>query len=311
MSIPFNPITSGFRTVRRNPVIVLTEVLWRWSFGMIAALVLFFSGIMLLGSVPATNSATNAWRSHDPAMMALVALHVIHVLGRKAVVAAMVLPASITLLWAVLAALGRSITVKLLRPGVAQLSFSSLLALHCLRAFVACVAVLGMGGAIGVAVWIAIQAAKPDLFLFYIMVVPSVLVIGGLWLTINWRLSLAGIFGSNGESFWGAMRQAKRVIHAQRADFAGTSFVFLLLRLVVLLIAFATIGIPSGMMRTSPQAYSALVAVVLLAYFAAGDFLYVSRMASYLALAAAPADAAGPEPGQVSSNMGVRQPSAL
>src|SRR5258708_10620687 len=195
MSIPFNPITSGFRTVRRNPVIVLTEVLWRWSFGMIAALVLFFSGIMLLGSVPATNSATNAWRSHDPAMMALVALHVIHVLGRKAVVAAMVLPASITLLWAVLAALGRSITVKLLRPGVAQLSFSSLLALHCLRAFVACVAGLGMGGGVWVSVWVPVQAAKPDLFLFYIMFLLSVLVICALWLTINCRLSLPAIFG--------------------------------------------------------------------------------------------------------------------
>src|SRR5882724_12924235 len=105
MPIPFNPISSGFRAVRRDPAIVLTEILWRWSFGIIAALVLFFSGLTLLGSVPVTDSATNAWRSHDPALMALVALHVVHLLGDKAIVAAMVLPESIALLWAILATL--------------------------------------------------------------------------------------------------------------------------------------------------------------------------------------------------------------
>jgi hypothetical protein len=292
-------------------VIVLTEVLWRWSFGVIAVLVLFFSGIMLLGSVPVTDSASNTWRSHDPAMMALVALHVVHMLGNKAVVAVIVLPISIALLWAVLAALGRSVTVKRLRPGVMPLRFSSLLALHCLRAFIAWLAFLALGAAIGVEIWIAIRSAKPDLFLFYVMVIPSIFAFGGVWLAVNWRLSLVGIFGINGESLGGAMHRERRVVGAQRADFAGTSFVFLLLRLVALLIAFAAIGIPSGMLKTSPQAYSAWVAVVLLAYFAAGDFLYVFRMASYLALAAARAEAAGPEEGHVSSGLGAQQPSAL
>jgi hypothetical protein len=194
---------------------------------------------------------------------------------------------------------------------VTPLSFRSLLALHCLRALIAWVALLAMGGAVGTAIGVAISSSKPDLFLFYIIVVPTILLIGGLWLAVNWRLSLAGIFGTDGMSFWGARRQAKLIVRAQLADFAGTSFVFLLLRVVVLLIAFAAIGIPSGMMNTSPQAYSALVAVVLLMYFAVGDFLYVSRMAAYLGLAAAHAETAAEESGQISSTLGARQTSAL
>ena len=89
------------------------------------------------------------------------------------------------------------------------------------------------------------------------------------------------------------MRRAKRAVRAQGSDFGGISIVFLVLRVVALLVAFAAIGIPSGMMRTSPDAYSALVAIVALVYFAVGDFLYVSRMASYLALAASDAEATG------------------
>jgi hypothetical protein len=311
MPVPFNPINSGFRAVRRDPVIVLTEVLWRWSFGVIASLILFFSGLVLLGAVPDSSSTMKAFRSHDPALMAFMTLHVVRALGNKAIVAAIALPASIALLWSVLAALGRSVTLKRLRPGVAPLSFRALLALHCLRALIAWMALLAIVGAIGTAVWIAISSSKPDLFLFYIIVTPTVLLIGGLWLAVNWSLSLAGVFGTERKSFWDARRQAKLVIRAQRSDFAGTSFVFLLLRLVALLIAFAAIGIPSGMINNSPQDYAALFAAVLLAYFAVGDFLYVARMASYLALASAHAEAAGAERGQVSSSLGARQTSAL
>ncbi len=292
-------------------MIVLTEILWRWSFGVIACLFLFFNGLALLGSVPASDSTTNAWRSHDPALMAFTALHIVHILGVKVLVSAIVLPIFVALLWAVLASLGRGVTVKRLRPAVTPLGFRSLLALHCLRALIAWLAFLALCAAIGVVIWIAIHGDKPDLFLFYALAVPSVLVISCLWLAVNWRLTLAGIFGSNGKSILGAMRQAKQVIRAQSADFGGISLIFLLLRLVALLIAFSAIGIPSGMMKTSPDAYAALVAVVLLAYFAIGDFLYVSRMASYVALAAAGAESDGPEPGQVSSSAGVRQPSAL
>ncbi|HET8888887.1 MAG TPA: hypothetical protein VFQ41_08285, partial [Candidatus Angelobacter sp.] len=143
---------------------------------------------------------------------------------------------------------------------------------------------------------IASRGAKPDLLLYYLMMLPSVILISAFWLTANWYLSLAAIFGREGQSFRGAFRQARQTIRPQRSDVAGTGFVFLLFRIVILLIATALCGLTSGMAGTAPQSYFVLLIVVSLAYFAVADFLYMARMAAYLALAAAYVDpAAGPK----------------
>jgi hypothetical protein len=127
------------------------------------------------------------------------------------------------------------------------------------------------------------------------MVLPSVVLIGSIWLTVNWYLSLAAIFGREGQNFRGALRQARQTVRQQRSDFAGTGFVFLLFRVVVLLIATAICGLTSGMVASLPQSYFTLLIIVSLVYFAIADFLYMARMAAYLALAAAHVDpTAGP-----------------
>jgi len=159
---------------------------------------------------------------------------------------------------------------------------------------------------------IASRGPQPDLLLYYLMVLPSVVLIGSFWLTVNWYLSLAAIFGREGQSFRGALRQARQTVSQQRSDFAGTGFVFLLFRVVALLIATAICGLTSGMVGSSPQGYFTLLIIVSLAYFAIADFLYVARMAAYLALAAAHADpAAGPTLVATSSAMPVENTPTL
>ena len=109
-----------------------------------------------------------------------------------------------------------------------------------------------------------------------------------IWLVLNWYLSQAAIFGREGEGFRSAIRQARQTVGRQRSDFAGIAFIFLLLRLVLLLIALSICGLTSSMMANAPETYFALVAVVALVYFAVADFFYISRTAAYLALVAAP-----------------------
>jgi hypothetical protein len=142
---------------------------------------------------------------------------------------------------------------------------------------------------------IATHGPKPDLLLYYLMMLPSVILISAFWLTVNWYLSLAAIFGREGQSFRGAFRQARQTVRQQRSDFAGTGFVFLLFRIVVLLVATAICGLTSGMVGSSTQGYFVLLMIVSLAYLAVADFLYMARMAAYLALAAAHVDPAGPQ----------------
>jgi uncharacterized membrane protein len=158
---------------------------------------------------------------------------------------------------------------------------------------------------------IATHGLQPDLVLYYLMMLPSVILISAFWLTVNWYLSLAAFFGREGQSFRGALRQTRQTVRQQRSDFAGTGFVFLLFRVVVLLIATAICGLTSGMVGSSPQGYFTLLIIVSLAYFAIADFLYMTRMAAYLALAAAHVDPAVPKLMATSSALPVENTTPL
>src|SRR6476646_2129030 len=313
MSKTPNHITQGLRAVMRDPAIYMVEILWRWSFAILACLLVVGVGLTLLGPLHVGPVWDNAWRSRDPHRMSQVVLGVVLILGVKVIIAAAIaVPLAIALLWSILAALGRFVTVKRLRSGLTSLRFRTVFALQLLRGLVSWFAlILLFASTLGEAL-IATRGTQPDLVLYYLMVMPSVVLIGFSWLILNWYLSLAAIFGREGQSFRGAFRQARQTVRQQRSDFAGTGFVFLLFRVVVLLIAIAICGLTSGMAGTEPQSYFVLLMVVSLAYFAVADFLYMARMAAYLALAAAHVDpAAGPKLVATSSTMPVENTPTL
>jgi hypothetical protein len=312
MSKPPNPITQGLRVVTRDPAIFLVEILWRWSFAIVACLLVIGVGAMLLGPLHVGPRWDMAVRSRDPQRMAQLLVTVLLILGMKAVVAALAIPVAIAFLWGIFSAMGRFVTVRRLRAGLTSMRFRSILALQFVRGFVSWFCfVLFFGATFGEAL-IASRGPKPDLLLYYLMVMPSVVVISAFWLTMNWYLSLAAFFGREGQSFRGAVRQARQTVRQQRSDFAGTGFVFLLFRTIILLIAVAICGLTSGMEGTAPQSYFIFVIVVSLAYCAIADFLYMARMAAYLALAAAHVDpAAGPTLVATSSTLPVENTSPL
>jgi hypothetical protein len=295
MSKPPNPITQGLRAAARDPAIFLVEILWRWSFAILACLLVAGVGLMLLGPLHVGKTWDTAWGSRDPQRIGQLLVVIVLLLGVKLIIAAIAVPLTIALLWSILAALGRFVTVKRLRAGLTSLRFRTVFTLQLLRGLVSWFSlVLLFATTFGEAL-IATRGTQPDLVLYYLMVMPSVVLIGTAWLVLNWYLSLAAIFGREGQSVRGAFRQARQTIRQQRSDFAGTGFVFLLFRVVILLIALAICGITSGMAGTAPQTYFVLLIVVSLAYFAMADFLYMARMAAYLALAHAHVDPAGPK----------------
>ncbi|MGH9637896.1 MAG: hypothetical protein ACRD72_23920 [Candidatus Angelobacter sp.] len=307
MSKPPNPITQGLRAIMRDPAIFLVEILWRWSFAILACLLVVGVGLMLLGPLHIGHQWDSAVRSRDPQRMAQLIVAVVLLLGIKVIVIATLgVPLAIALIWGILSALGRFVTVKRLRAGLTSLSFGSIFALQLLRGFVGWFSfVLLLAATVG-EMLIATHGPQPDLLLYYLMMLPSVILISAFWLTVNWYLSLAAIFGREGQSFRGALREARQTVSQQRSDFPGTGFVFLLFRTVILLIVVVICGLASGMEGTAPQSYFVLLMVVSLAYFAIADFLYMARMAAYLALAAAYVDpAAGPKLVATSSAMPV------
>lgn len=296
MDRPPNPISSGFRAVLRDPVIFLLEILWRWSFAIVALFLIFATGLILSGSVPEADSFAAAWRAQDFQLLGFVAANTVILLWKKLIIAAVIVPFLIAILWSILAALGRGLTIRRLRPAIAPLGFRSMLGLQLWRGLLAWFCMMALLIAVGGEAYLAIRRSKPDLFLFYQLALPSVLLITIFWLVTNWFLTMASIFGQSSQSSYRAFRQGRQIVRRQRADFAGTGFIFLLFRIVLLLIAISICGLTSSMMASSPQTYAVLVAVVALVYFAVSDFLYISRMASYLALASAYIEPAGAKP---------------
>jgi len=295
MTRPPNPIAQGIKAVWRDPALFLVEILWRWSFVIVACLLIVSAGAILLGPLHIGNAWDSASQSRDPQKMGQLALMVLLILGVKAIVAAIAAPLAIALLWSIFSALGRFITVRRLRTGLSSLRFRSILALQLSRGFISWFSLILLAAAIFGETLIATRGPQPDLLLFYLMMMPSVVLIAAFWLVCNWYLSLAAIFGREEHTFRGAIRQARQTVRLQRPDFAGTGFVFLLIRTALLLAAVAICGLTSGMAGTSPQNYFVLLMVVLLAYLAVAYFFYMSRMAAYLALAAARVEPGGPK----------------
>lgn len=311
MSKPPNPITQGLRAVMRDPAIFLVEIVWRWSFALLACLLVAAVGLMLLGPLHVGKSWDTAWGSRDPQRMGQLLVAIILLLGVKLVIAAIALPLAVALLWSILAALGRFVTVKRLRAGLTSLRFRTVFVLQLLRGLISWFALVLLFAATISEALLATRGTQPDLVLYYLMVMPTVVLIGVSWLILNWYLSLAAVFGREGQSFRGAFREARQTIRRQRSDFAGTGFVFLLFRTVILLIAVAICGLTSGMAGTAPQSYFILLVVISLVYFAVADFLYMARMAAYLALAAAHVDPAGPKLVATSSALPVENTTPL
>jgi len=295
MTRPPNPITQGIKAVWRDPALFLIEILWRWSFIIAACFLVASVSAILLGPLHIGNAWDSASRSRDPQRMGQLALMVLLILGVKAVIAAIAIPLAIALLWSILSALGRFVTVRRLRAGLTSLRFRSLLALQILRGFITWFSLVLLAAAILGETLIATRGPQPDLVLFYVMMTPTAVLIAAFWLVCNWYLSLAAIFGREEHTFRGAIRQARQTVRLQRPDFAGTGFVFLLLRIVLLLVVVAICGLTSGMAGTAPQNYFVLLIVVLLVYLAVAYFFYMSRMAAYLALAAARVESGGPK----------------
>jgi uncharacterized membrane protein len=239
-------------------------------------LIIFLAGAILLDPVH-IDSLSRALQTKDPRMIGTTLLFTWLLLGVKAIVAVIVVPLVIAIVWTFFAAAARRITARRLRAAE-PLNFGPMLALQFVRASIVWIAYLLVIGSVALAIHMASSAHSDPVF-FYNVGVPA--------LALNWYLSVAAIFGEEGQRFGAAFRRARQVVRTQRSDFAGTGFVFLFLRLVLLGIVVAILGLTSEMQATAPQSYAMLVIAVALAYFAISDILYVWRMAAYTALTAA------------------------
>lgn len=289
-------IRRGFASIRRQPALPLAEITWRWCFAVAACLLAVVSVLEYLSAIPISWREQLLVKRGEPLLTLAAVAHALRGSAVRLAAGMIVAGTAIAVLWIVSAALGRLATLSALLPETRAKS-RSLLGLSFLRAGLFLAAALAAVGALILATSAGpVGDAAPG-------VVLAAILLGCIWLVwalLNWLLSLAAIFAvRDRQDTFGAVSAAVDFVRGAFGDVLLTSLPFGLLHYTALAAAVAAGLLVSDLMtRVSFAAAWALVAIVL-AYFACADFLYITRLAAYLALAGAGGESAvAPEPAQ-------------
>src|SRR5438128_8816092 len=92
-----SPTLEGFRVMFRRPSLGLAEISWRWSLGFAAGILLFFSFVEYLDTLPVSDADLLLLRRHQPFLFSHAFLHIFCGSGLGLVSAVLVLILAITL----------------------------------------------------------------------------------------------------------------------------------------------------------------------------------------------------------------------
>ncbi len=297
-----SPTLEGFRTIFRRPSFGLAEIAWRWSFGAAASLLLVFSFLEYLDTLPVSKGDLLLLRTRQPALISRAVLHIFRGSAFRVVEAAVVLALSLGVAWVVIASVGRAATLKALLAHFHQDDASSsnhkekrawrlrsLVGLNFFRlgamlaATVGCLAAVLLGGA-------ASRPSDPapgSAFLIFLTVVMLACL---AWSTLNWFLSLATIFVvANGDHTFGAITAAVDLCQTRPGSVFAAGTWFGLAHITAFVVASSVVAFPLGFAAVLPGSIVlGGVLLVTLLYFAIADFLYMGRLAAYVAIVEMP-----------------------
>jgi hypothetical protein len=295
----FSPTMEGFRTAFRQPEIALAEVVWRWAFGGAAAFLLAFSFFEYLDTVPVTLGDVLFLRSGQPFLISQAIAHLFAGSALRFVMSMLIVLPALALVWIAAASAGRLATTRRLlehfqldgmvslgprqlRP---KLRVQSLFGLNLLRVALALAALIGVLAALILAGFVT-SDADPQPGLAFVIFLAITVLVGLFWLALNWFLSLASLFVlSEGRDTFSAISAAVDFCRRRAGAVAWSSVVFAVIHFLAFVLATSAAFVPLLLIGSVPREIVFLgVLLVTLAYFAVVDFLYVGRLASYVAI---------------------------
>ena len=303
---PRSPTLEGFRAILWRPSLGLAEVAWRWSFGAAGAALVTFAFFEYLDTLPVTRGDLILLRTRHPALISQAIQHIFKGSGFRLVGAIIVLAVASAIAWIVIAALGRAATIKALLGYFREYEplpssdesvsssgqceperwhLRSLLGLNFMRvsmtlaATVGCFAALLAGGAVT-------SDTEPSPGSAFLVTVCVVMLVWLAWSVVNWFLSVASVFVvAEGRDALGAMTAAVDLCRSRPGAIFAAGTWFGLAHIVAFIVATTVVAFPMGLATVLPAGVTlGGVLLVTLLYFAVADFLYVGRLAAYVAI---------------------------
>jgi hypothetical protein len=185
---------------------------------------------------------------------------------------------------------------------VDALPLRALARLNFLRIAVALAALLGLVGA-SILASFASPDSHPQPGLVFLLFLPLAALVFLAWSSLNWLLSLAGIFAvRDGEDAVGAISAAVTLCRERAGAVSAVSTWTGLAHLVAFVSVTMVVSMPLAFVAlVSWRLVIAIMMLATLAYFALADWLYTARMAGYVCLIEMPEALLSPLPPQPES----------
>jgi hypothetical protein len=296
-------IRAGFRAVVRRPALVLGEVAWRWASGAAAWTLVIFAIRRILAHVDITQAELLLARRSDVFLIADAGAHIVVQVLPQLARECLVLAPAIAVLWIAAATLGRAITLQSLfstdvlpsedapaDPPAPRLSdagaseardphFGPLLALNFIRAVFTLATLIAFLGALFLT-GLAMPAQNPAAAALVGILVAAL--IGFFWSVVNWFLALAPIWiVRNGHSALRSIADSVDFYRRVPGPYLGIASGFGFLRAAAMVAAFVAALLASQATLATSIALCVVIAII---YFAVADFLYIARLAGFVAL---------------------------
>jgi len=312
-----SPTLEGFRAAFRRPSLTLAEIMWRWTVGATATVLFLFGLFQYLNTLPVTNGELLFLRTRQPYLVGEAIAHILRGSLSRAVMAGLLAALMLTCLWIIAGSLGRLATVRALldyfrrdaagrdlpggalhdgeRDGASNVSthatspLRALTRLHFLRATVAIAAIASFAGAMILARF-ASPDAHPRPGVAFLLFLPLAALICLVWSSLNWILSLAGLFAvRDEEDAVGAISASVAFCRERSGAVFAVSTWTGLAHLVAFVVATTAVSMPMGFIAVVKwRLVVAVMILVTLAYFALADWIYMARLAGYVCIAETP-----------------------
>ncbi len=270
---------------QRSPV--LAEIAWRWSFAAAAWALVIFTLYEYLRSLPVSGSDLVLLRTRHPFLVSQALAHILRGSGFRLGKSTIVVFLAVTILWIILASVGRSVTLKaILHSAHPETGAGSLLGLNFLRAALMVAAVLATLGALILAGFAApAEASSPGVVAN--LALGLITLLWCLWSALNWLLSLGPIFVlREGQDTWGSISSAVEFVRREFGRIAAVNAVFFVVRVIGFVAATCFLFFLMGIMaQLEAKTIMPAFVVIGLFYLAFADLLYVARLGAYAGMA--------------------------
>jgi hypothetical protein len=328
-----SPTLEGFRAGFRLPSLTFAEIYWRWTVGAIAWALVFFGGVEFLDTLHVSAADAALLTTKQPLLVGRAIQHILLGSLSRATIAAWFAALALAVFWIVLASIGRAATLRALleyfRERISSLfhvpaddkthatsglardiatkprPLRPLIGLNFLRVVVTFAAFLAVVGAAVLAGFVSTEK-NPHPGLVFLLFVPLAGLICLIWSALNWLLSLAGLFAvRNGQAgqehvgheqgTLGAISDAVTFFRAHMGAVMAVSTWAGLAHLTAFGVASTAASIPLAFLQFAPgRLVLAAVILIVLAYLAVADWLYMARLAGYACIAEMPEPLASP-----------------